>query len=150
MNDTKSQILPSKLDELICFALYSANNAVNRSYRSHLDKIGLTYPQYIVLVALWEKENVTVGQLCERLFLETSTLTPVLKRLESLGYVTRKRHPEDERKVSVGLTTAGKQLQKKSPEITKCIIRDTGKEIDELCHMVESLKTMRTNLTSKD
>ena len=77
--------LPKRAEDLICFALYSANQAMNRSYQPHLSALGLTYPQYIALVGLWEGDGITVGQLCERLFTETSTLTPVLKRLEKRG-----------------------------------------------------------------
>jgi len=96
-----------KLDDFLCFAIYSANLAVNRVYKPLLDQLGLTYPQYLVLVVLYEEDDQTVGRLGDKLFLDSSTLTPLLKRMESVGYVTRQRDPQDERQVRVRLTQQG-------------------------------------------
>ena len=127
---------PTRIDELICFALYSAGNAMNRTYRPLLSALGLTYPQYITLTALWEKDQVTVGLLCDRLMAETSTLTPLLKRLEQQGYIERVRGIEDERRVFVRLTKQGRALQDAAPEITRCVIDSTGIAQDKLVDLV--------------
>lgn len=99
-----------KLKDYLCFAVYSANLAFGRVYRPILDRIGLTYTQYVALVALWEEDGQTVGALGEKLFLESNTLTPILKKLEAMGFVERRRDPADERQVRISLTAKGKQL----------------------------------------
>lgn len=104
-----------KLSNFLCFAIYSANLAFNRAYKPILDKLGLTYTQYIAMVALSEEDNQTVGTLGEKLFLESNTLTPMLKKLESTGYIRRHRDPADERQVRVSLTPAGRQLLETDP-----------------------------------
>lgn len=141
--------LPTKVHDLICFALYSANSAMNRSYKPHLKALGLTYPQYITLVALWESDGVSVGQLCEKLMLETSTLTPVLQRLEKLGHIVRKRSEADERKVFLHLTKSGKALQEKSASITGCIIDSTSLPLPVLDELVATLTTLRDSMTKE-
>ena len=138
--------LPTKVDELICFALYSANNAMNRTYQPLLAPLGLTYPQYITLTALWEKDAITVGQLCKKLMTETSTLTPVLKRLESQGYLERRRGTEDERQVFLFLTKNGRELQLKAPEITRCVIKNTNVSPELLDILNLQLQDLRNNL----
>ena len=104
-----------KLSNFLCFAIYSANLAFGRAYKPILDKLGLTYPQYISLVALSEEDGQTVGALGEKLFLESNTLTPILKKLEAAGYIRRKRDPADERQVRVSLTTAGRRIVEADP-----------------------------------
>jgi DNA-binding HxlR family transcriptional regulator len=99
-----------KLSDFLCFAVYSANLAFGRAYRPILEKLGLTYTQYVALVALWEEDGQTVGALGEKLFLESNTLTPILKKLEATGYVERRRDPADERQVRISLTAKGKTL----------------------------------------
>jgi DNA-binding MarR family transcriptional regulator len=101
-----------KLGDFLCFAVYSANLAFGRAYRPILDKLGLTYTQYVTLVALSEGEDQTVGELGDKLFLESNTLTPILKKLESLGLVERRRDPADERQVRVNITSAGRKMQR--------------------------------------
>src|SRR3954449_7045436 len=100
-----------KLANFLCFAIYSANLAFGRAYKPILEQLGLTYTQYIAIVALWEQDNQTVTGLGEKLFLESNTLTPILKKLEAMGYVRRRRDPADERQVRVGLTEAGHRLR---------------------------------------
>lgn len=100
----------TSLDDLLCFAIYSANGAFNRAYRPLLDGLGLTYPQYLVLVALGEKDDRTVGEIGEALYLESNTLTPMLKRLEASGHVRRRRDDMDERQVRISLTATGRAL----------------------------------------
>lgn len=145
----ENEELPTKVHDLICFALYSANNAMNRSYKPHLKALGLTYPQYIALVALWESDGVSVGQLCGKLMLETSTLTPVLQRLEKLGHIVRKRSEVDERKVFLQLTKSGKALQEKSAAITGCIIDSTSLPLLVLDELVATLATLRDSMTKE-
>ena len=98
------------LDHMLCFAIYSANGAFNRAYRPLLDRLGLTYPQYLVLMALGEADGLTVGEIGGRVFLESNTLTPLLKRLEAAGHVVRRRDTGDERQVRVSLTDTGRSL----------------------------------------
>ena len=102
-----------KLADFLCFAIYSANLAYGRAYKPILDELGLTYTQYIAIVALWEQDNQTVSSLGEKLFLESNTLTPILKKLETMGYLRRQRDPADERQVLVSLTDAGRGLREK-------------------------------------
>ncbi|WP_416235237.1 MarR family winged helix-turn-helix transcriptional regulator [Nitrospirillum sp. BR 11163] len=99
--------------DFLCFAVYSANLAYGRAYKAILDELGVTYTQWIAIVALWEQDDQTVSGLGEKLFLELNTLTPILKKLESLGYLQRRRDPADERQVRVSLTPAGRQLREK-------------------------------------
>jgi DNA-binding MarR family transcriptional regulator len=111
MSATLPPAAPLKLDYFLCFAVYSAGHAFNRLYRPLLDRLGLTYPQYLVMVALWEADDRTVGELGERLGLESNTLTPLLKRMEGMDLVRRDRDPRDERVVRIGLTDKGRRLE---------------------------------------
>jgi DNA-binding MarR family transcriptional regulator len=103
-----------KLADFLCFAIYSTNLAFGRAYRPILEELGLTYTQYIAIIALWEQGDQTVSSLGAKLFLESNTLTPILKKLESFGYLKRERSPSDERQVIVSLTDAGRQLREKA------------------------------------
>ena len=103
-----------RLADFLCFAIYSANLAYGRAYKPILDELGLTYTQYIAIIALWEEDNQSVGSLGEKLFLESNTLTPILKKLEALGYIRRQRDPADERQVRVSLTPEGRKLREKA------------------------------------
>ena len=139
--------LPSTVDEHICFAIYSAAHAFGKAYNPMLKKLGLTYPQYIALTALWEDDGLTVGEMCKRLRLDSSTLTPLLKRLENLGHIERKRGAIDERQVFVSLTPSGVALQNHAKGITKCIVSTTGFDIETLHGLVEAISLMRDNIT---
>ena len=108
--DTSSADL-LRLDNQLCFALYAATRAITKTYREKLEPIGLTYPQYLVLLVLWEREDVTVSEIGQKLFLDSGTLTPLIKRLESMGLVNRKRGTDDEREVRVTLTPQGNNLK---------------------------------------
>jgi DNA-binding MarR family transcriptional regulator len=136
----------AKLDDFLCFAIYSANHALNRVYKPLLDAIGLTYTQYIAMVTLWERDDRTVGSLGEKLFLESSTLTPVLKRLEALGLIVRTRDKTDERQVRVQLTTMGRALQEKAKTIPPCILEASGLEMGELARLKKEIATLRSSL----
>src|SRR6266851_6560759 len=135
-----------RLGEFLCFAVYSASHAFNRVYKPLLDELGLTYPQYLVMVLLWEQDDQTVGSLGEKLFLESSTLTPLLKRLEALGQVKRTRDRVDERQVRVRLTDKGRAMREKAREIPDCILAASGLEIDELRRLQGELVALRTAL----
>ena len=135
-----------RLGEFLCFAVYSANHAFNRVYKPLLDELGLTYPQYLVMVLLWEQDDQTVGSLGEKLFLESSTLTPVLKRLEALGHVKRTRDPVDERQVRVRLTERGRALRQKARDVPGCILDASGLELDELLRLQGEIVALRSAL----
>jgi DNA-binding MarR family transcriptional regulator len=134
------------LDDFLCFAIYSANHALNRVYKPLLDEIGLTYTQYIAMVTLWEQDDRTVGSLGEKLFLESSTLTPVLKRLEGLGLIARTRDKTDERQVRVQLTATGRALQARAKAIPPCILDASGLKVEELARLKEEIATLRSSL----
>ena len=135
-----------KLDDFLCFAIYSANHALNRVYKPLLDEIGLTYTQYIAMVTLWEQDDRTVGSLGEKLFLDSSTLTPVMKRLEGLGLIARTRDKTDERQVRVQLTATGRALQARAKAIPPCILDASGLEVEELARLKEEIATLRSSL----
>ena len=132
--------------DLLCFALYSTSHAFNRIYKPLLNELGLTYPQYLVMVSLWAKDDQTVGELGETLFLESSTLTPLLKRLEAIGYLTRSRDLSDERQVRVQLTSAGRALQKKARDIPGCILEATGLSLADLHRLQREIAAVRQRL----
>jgi MarR family transcriptional regulator, organic hydroperoxide resistance regulator len=117
---------PHSLDAMLCFSVYAASHAFNRVYKPILDRIGLTYPQYLAMMALWQSDDQTVGALGRRLALESSTLTPLLKRLEAMGHVQRRRDAQDERQVRVGLTAQGRALRAQAEDAPDCILRATG------------------------
>ena len=114
------------LDRHLCFALYSASRAMTAAYRPILTELNLTYPQYLVLLVLWEEDCVTVGQLGERLQLDSGTLSPLLKRLEANGLVRRERSQSDERLVDVTLTDAGRRLERRAQCIPQRVFPSTG------------------------
>jgi DNA-binding MarR family transcriptional regulator len=134
------------LDELLCFALHSTGFAFNRVYRRPLRRLGLTYPQYLVMVALWGEDGVTVGCLADRLWLDTSTLTPLLKRLEGLKLLTRRRSAADERRVMVALTEQGRAMQQEAADVTRCITESAGLSVEDLARLTREIRTLRGNL----
>ncbi len=135
-----------KLDNFLCFAIYSANHAFTRVYKPLLDALDLTYPQYLVMVVLWEKDDQTVGSLGEKLFLESSTLTPMLKRLEAMGYIARVRDKTDERQVRVRLTGTGKALKEKASGVPLGIADATGMEPTEIVRLKQEIAALRASL----
>ncbi|ACM27281.1 MarR family transcriptional regulator [Agrobacterium rhizogenes] len=135
-----------KLDNFICFALYSANHAMNRLYKPMLDELNLTYPQYLVMVTLWEEDGQTVGGIGEKLFLESSTLTPLLKRLEVAGFIQRTRSKEDERQVLIRLTSEGTALKTKAAGIPACILDASNTTAAELTRLKAEIVTLREAL----
>lgn len=135
------------LDDFLCFAIYSANLAVNRLNKPVLDELGLTYLQYIVLVSLYETDDQTVSGLGEKLFLDSSTLTPLLKRLESLGHLTRQRDPADERQVRLRLTPQGRQVRERALDYRDQLVEALGLSAADFTHLREELKKLRDNLS---
>lgn len=135
-----------QLSDFLCFAVYSANLAYGKAYKPVLDKLGITYTQYLVIVVLWEEDDQTVSGLGEKLFLESNTLTPILKRLEGAGYLSRERSTDDERQVLVRLTDAGRALRERGVEMD--LIAATGLEPDEIRAIQKGMVKLRDNLRS--
>ena len=133
-----------KLADFLCFAIYSANLAYGKAYKPILEELGLTYTQYITIVALWDEDNQTVGSLGEKLFLESNTLTPLLKKLEAMGYVRRERAAADERQVVVSLTDAGRRLREKIS--TTDLVKASGLNPEEFRRMRKGVADLRDNL----
>ena len=144
MKPTTPEAAAPRLADFLCFAVYSANLAFGRAYRPILDELGLTYPQYIAIVALWEEDDQTVSCLGEKLFLESNTLTPILKKLESMGYLTRRRDPKDERQVRVNLTEAGRRLREKG--LTMNLIKQTRLPPEEFAKLQKAVSNLRDSL----
>ena len=138
------EMLP--LADFLCFATYAANNAFGRVYRPILDALDLTYPQYLAMVVLWEQDGQTVGAIGQKLFLESNTLTPLLKRLEALGYVSRSRAAHDERQVIVRLTEKGAALRQEATKVPWCMFDALGLEMEELARIREDLRMLRDRL----
>ena len=135
-----------KLSDQLCFAAYSFSHALNRAYRPLLEPLGLTYPQYLVMLVLWEADGQTVKEIGERLKLDSGTLTPLLKRLETVGYVSRRRGREDERQVIIHLTAEGRALSEKAAEIPTALGCAMGAEFAEISELREHLLTLRDRL----
>ncbi|MQA22997.1 MarR family winged helix-turn-helix transcriptional regulator [Rugamonas rivuli] len=133
-----------KLADFLCFSIYSANLAFGRAYRPILDELGLTYTQYITVIALWEQDGQTVGSLGEKLFLESNTLTPILKKLETMGYLRRERDPGDERQVLVNLTDAGRALREKGLGMN--LVDACGLTPGEFSTVQKAVATLRDSL----
>lgn len=140
--DTAAERPGLALDDQLCFALYSASRAITARYRPLLDEVGLTYPQYLVMLVLWESGPVTVGGLCARLHLDSGTLSPLLKRLEANGLVSRTRSRSDERSVEVAPTVAGHRLRERAVEFPSRICESTGMTVDEGRRLTEALRAM--------
>ena len=136
------------LEDQLCFALYAASRALTARYRPLLDAIGLTYPQYLVMMLLWEEDNQTVGQLGARLSLDSGTLSPLLKRLTTAGLVTRHRRVEDERSVAIALTDAGRALRDKADAISEEIICALDLDRDEFRDLKAKLNLVTERVAS--
>jgi len=137
---------PPQSDEWLCLALYTASRAMTARYRPALTQLGLTYPQYLVMTALWEDGPSTVGQLGARLSLDSSTLSPLLKRIEGMGMVLRSRDSRDERTVNVGLTARGQALRAGAVTIPTEICAATGMSALELAALVTQLRELTAEL----
>ncbi|HEY9535977.1 MAG TPA: MarR family transcriptional regulator [Kiloniellaceae bacterium] len=131
------------LDHQFCFAVYSAAHALNRAYKPLLDALGVTYPQYLVLLTLWTEDGQSVGEIGERLMLESSTLTPMLKRLEAAGLIRRARNPDDERQVRIRLTPKGRRLHDRAQAVPPAIVKATQCEAETLGRLRDRLFGVR-------
>jgi DNA-binding MarR family transcriptional regulator len=134
------------LDNQFCFALYSASHAVTKTYKPLLDRLGLTYPQYLVMLVLWEQDGILVKDIGARLFLDSGTLTPLLKRLEANGLVERNRDPQDERQVRISLSPAGRSLRAAAMAIPEQLMCASGQEALALGRLRSELSAVRDDL----
>ena len=134
------------LDNQLCFALYSASLAMTKLYKPLLDELGITYPQYLAMLALWERDGQTVSGLGERLSLDSGTLTPLLKRLEAQGQIARLRDVQDERRVRITLTAEGRALRDQAEAIPQCVLQSSQCSIAELTALTTELKQLRDRL----
>lgn len=136
------------LDNQLCFALYSASLAMTKLYKPLLDELGLTYPQYLVMLVLWEGDGLMVSELGQRLSLDSGTLTPLLKRLESAGLVSRMRDVADERRVHVHLTPAGRKLKARAARVPECVLAASQCSIPELLQLTAQVRRLRERLVA--
>ena len=132
-----------QLDNQLCFAVYSASLAMTKLYKPLLDKLKLTYPQYLVMLVLWERDGLMVSELGERLSLDSGTLTPLLKRLEANGLVARLRDVADERRVHVSLTAAGRRLKARAAAVPACLMAASQCSIEELVALTQQIQQLR-------
>jgi len=137
-----------QLDHQLCFALYSASLAMTKLYKPLLEELGLTYPQYLAMLVLWEHDGVTVSELGERLHLDSGTLTPLLKRLESAELVTRLRDVQDERRVLIRLTAAGRKLKSRAARIPGCVLQATQCDVADVLALTHQVQALRDRLTA--
>ncbi|MGO9132813.1 MAG: MarR family winged helix-turn-helix transcriptional regulator [Methylovirgula sp.] len=138
-----------RLSNQLCFAIYSTAHALNRVYKPLLAPLGLTYPQYLVMLILWEKDDVSVKEIGARLYLDSGTLTPLLKRLEHSGLVTRRRGAEDERQVLITLTPRGRSLRAQAKSIPHDILCATGSSVEDVVAMRDNLSSLRERLDAE-
>jgi DNA-binding MarR family transcriptional regulator len=139
---------PLRLDNQICFAVYSAAHAFNRVYKPLLDLLKLTYPQYLVMLVLWERDNVPVKDIGERLFLDSGTLTPLLKRMETAQLIKRTRSTEDERQVLIALTPQGEALREKARAVPQAILARSACTVPELIATKNAIVELRDRLNA--
>jgi len=135
--------------EMLCFSIYSAGHAFNALYRPLLDEIGLTYPQYLVMVALWNRDGQRVKELGDALFLDSSTLTPLLKRMEAAGLVTRTRNPDDERQVLLNLTEKGWGLRERAQTVSTCIQEAVGLDAEAVKKIQTAVEAIRDGIHNR-
>jgi len=137
-----------QLDNQLCFAVYSAGHAFNRVYKPLLERLKLTYPQYLAMLVLWEQDNVPVKDIGERLFLDSGTLTPLLKRLEAAGLIKRTRSVEDERQMLIALTAQGQALREKAKAVPQGILAASACTVGEMAAMKNDLVALRDRLNA--
>lgn len=147
----RSQLIADEsllLDNQLCFALYSASLAMTKLYKPLLDVLGLTYPQYLVMLVLWERDDLMVSELGERLSLDSGTVTPLLKRMETAGLISRLRATDDERKVYIRLTAAGRKLKARAAKVPSCVTSATQCSVPELLQLTGQIHTLRRHITA--
>ncbi len=139
-----------KLDNQLCFVIYACSRGLTQIYRPLLAELGVTYPQYLVLLVLWEKDGVTVKKLGERLFLDSGTLTPLLKRMEVAGFIKRERSIEDERKVNIYITRKGLVMKKKAYAVPETLLCQSGLTLDQFVGLKSELETLLKQIHNID
>jgi DNA-binding MarR family transcriptional regulator len=144
-NDLPAHLM---LSDQLCFAVYSTAHAFNRFYKPLLERLGLTYPQYLVMLVLWERDGIAVKEIGERLFLDSGTLTPLLKRMEGMGLVKRTRSTEDERQVLVALTAQGRELREKARTLPQSILSAAQCSVSEITAMKDEIVKLRDKLNA--
>ncbi len=140
---------PLPLDAQLCFSLYATTIAINRLYKPMLDAMGVTYPQFLVLNTLWEKDGQTISAIADRLALEPSTITPLMKRLESAGFVSRQRNPHDERQVQVFLSGKGRELRRSASCLTDSLLEHSKLSVAEIIALNEQVRRLRDALSDR-
>ena len=149
MSKTQSLLVPNPallLDNQLCFALYSTSLAMTKLYQPLLKALGLTYPQYLVMLVLWESDGISVSELGERLFLDSGTLTPLLKRLQHAGLLQRQRSAADERRVQLVLSSAGQALREQAKLVPQCVLEAVDCPLPELIDLTRQMQQLRTKL----
>jgi len=142
-----------KLENQICFPVYAASRLITRGYQPHLEKLGITYPQYLVLMVLWEEDGVTVNDIADKLILNTNTVTPLLKRMEVMGIISRRRSKTDERKVLITLTDKGRMMREEAAAIPLQLVdelQEAGITVEELIGLKRSLERLINHLNERD
>ena len=137
-----------QLDKQVCFALYSTSLAMTRVYKPLLEALSLTYPQYLVMLVLWEEDGLMISKLGDRLFLDSGTLTPLLKRMQAADFITRIRAVEDERRVHITLTAKGRALKSQAAAIPACILSASQCSIPELMALTQQMQALRAKLVA--
>ncbi len=135
-----------KLENQLCFPFYAASRLIIRAYQEDLDALGITYPQYLVMMVLWEDQEITVNQIAEKLILNTNTITPLLKRMETMGLITRTPSKTDQRKVMIGLTEEGKNMREKAAEIPSRLLQRL--KIDPTEESLQDFHNMKNQLNA--
>lgn len=139
-----------KLENQLCFSVYATSRAITKLYRPILNELGITYPQYLVMLVLWEKENITLKDLGNKLYLDSGTLTPLLKRLEAMGYLKRERSTEDERLLCVSITEKGLELKQKALDVPRCIIECIDYDTETLIRLKQEIDGLLSNLNKEE
>ena len=137
-----------QLDNQLCFALYSTSLAMTKLYKPLLAELGLTYPQYLAMLVLWESDGLMVSELGDRLYLDSGTLTPLLKRLEASGYISRLRDVNDERRVHITLTSSGRKLKARAVKLPDCVLTASQCALPELLALTNQLQALRQRLAA--
>lgn len=146
MSTTEKTAARIGLDQMLCFAVYKAEQAFNRVYRQALEPLGLTYPQFLAMRLLWSEGSLSVGEISERLGLDSGTVTPLLKRLSLMGLVKKSRRADDERRVDIFLTDEGRALEAKSEAVMQCIARAVAVDGEEGADMLSTINRLTANL----
>lgn len=146
MEDFDQTDMPAGLDQMLCFAIYKAEQAFNRVYRIALDPLGLTYPQFLTMRLLWSERSLSVGEISERLGLDSGTVTPLIKRLSLMGLVTKARRAEDERRVDIFLTDKGRALEQKSEAAMRCINEAVAMDLKQAGETLVTINALTASL----